>query len=243
MKLCQIVALVAGKKSRTDKAVTSAYHTLQKEDLLNGLSRTYSPKNEDGEQLPPEMKHVQVKAMDVLTEACKEWEDLFDLVASQDWANTKACADVTVDGVVLIEKAPVTYLMFLEHRLTDVRTMLDKLPTLDPAEQWEYDTNKDCFATDPKDSVRTKKEPRVITKAAATDKHPAQTELIYDDVAVGLWTRVLFSGKIPAQEKAAMLDRVGKVIDAVKVAREEANSIEAEMKKVAGPVFDYLLGE
>ncbi len=63
-KLNQIIAVCNGKKSRATKELTEVHKELQKSDLLNGISRTYQPSEENGEQLPPESKNVQVKVTD-----------------------------------------------------------------------------------------------------------------------------------------------------------------------------------
>ncbi len=57
---------------------------------------------------------------------------------------------------------------------------------------------------------------------------------------VGTWTTIKFSGAIPASERNQLLERVRKLSDAVKAAREEANSIEAEKKKTGGTILDYI---
>ncbi|MCK2217681.1 hypothetical protein MF672_028380 [Actinomadura sp. ATCC 31491] len=133
-KLNQILAVEKGVKASSQRAVTDAYHTIQKPPLLSGLSRTYQPIDDEGEQLPPESTRVQVKAEEVLAEVGKALTKLFDVTATKDWTNTVAKADVVVDGQPLIEGAPVTYLLFLEKQLVDLHTLISKLPTLDPAE-------------------------------------------------------------------------------------------------------------
>ena len=48
-KLNQIIAISAGKKSSAQKAITEAHHSLQKSAQLEGISRTYKPKDDEGE--------------------------------------------------------------------------------------------------------------------------------------------------------------------------------------------------
>lgn len=67
-KLNQIIAVEKGIKSKSHQDLTAAHHGLQKPALLAGISRTYQPKDEEGEQLPPESTRVQVQAEDVLRE-------------------------------------------------------------------------------------------------------------------------------------------------------------------------------
>ncbi|HEU5343480.1 MAG TPA: hypothetical protein VFU60_03985, partial [Ktedonobacterales bacterium] len=141
-----------------------------------------------------------------------------------------------------LRQVPATYLLFLEKQLVDLHTFVKKLPVLDASEAWSYDASADAWATEPVQTLRTKKTPRNHVKAEATEKHPAQVEVYYEDVTVGYWRTVKFSGALPAQRVNELLARVEKLQEAVKFAREEANSIEVEDQKVGGTVFDYLFG-
>ena len=239
-KLNQIIAVEKGVKSRSFQELTEAHHVLQKPALLAGISRTYQPKDEEGEQLPPESTRVQVKAEEVIRDTAEILTRLFDVTATKEWANCVARADVVVDGKVLVKQVPVTYLLFLEKQLTDIHTFVKKLPTLDQAESWKRDEGADCWATEPVQTVRTKKVPRNHVKAEATEKHPAQVEVYHEDVQVGTWRTVRFSGALPARRVNELLARVEKLQEAVKFAREEANSAEVTEQKVGEALFGYL---
>jgi hypothetical protein len=241
-RLNQIVAIEKSVKSRSFQELTEAHHALQKTTLLAGISRTYRPKDEEGEQLPPEATRVQVKADEILRRTAEILTRLFDVTATKDWANGDAKADVVIDGRVLIAKVPITYLLFLEKQLVDLLTFIRKLPVLDNAETWTFDASADAYATEPVQTVRTKKIPRNHVKAEATDKHPAQVEVYYEDVVVGYWRTLKFSGALPAQRVNELVSRVEKLQQAVKFAREEANNIEANDVKVGEAVFGYLFG-
>ena len=239
-RLNQIIAIEKGVKSRSFQELTEAHHSLQKPTLLAGIARTYRPKDEEGEQLPPESTKVQIKADDVIRKTVAILTRLFDVTATKDWGNCVAKADVVVDGNKLLEQVPVSYLLFLEKQLVDLHTFVRKLPTLDASETWTFDASADCWATEPVQTVRTKKIPRNHVKAEATDKHPAQVEVYYEDVTVGYWRTVKFSGALPAQQINELLERVEKLQQAVKFAREEANNAEVEDQKVGEAVFQYL---
>ena len=142
----------------------------------------------------------------------------------------------------LLKDVPVTHLLFLEKQLVDIHTFVEKLPTLDPAEAWQYNPEVDCFASDPYQTAKTKKVLKNHVKAEATKEHPAQVETYTEDVVVGYWTTVKFSGALPAREKNAILQRVRKLQEAVKSAREEANSVTVEPKKTGAEVFKYIFG-
>ncbi|MFD5099559.1 DUF7873 family protein [Streptomyces albidochromogenes] len=241
-KLNQIIAVEKGVKSKAQQDLTAAQHSLQKPALLAGISRTYQAKDEEGEQLPPESTRVQVRADDVLRETAKSLTRLFDVTATKDWANCTARADVTVDGRVLVSEAPVSYLLFLEKQLADISAFVRKLPVLDASEAWTLDPSTDDWKTDTVRTLRTKKVPRNHVKAEATDKHPAQVEVYYEDIPVGYWTTVKFSGALTARRVNELLERVEKLQQAVKFAREEANGAEVTDQRVGDAVFGYLFG-
>lgn len=239
-KLNQIIAVEKSIKSQSFQELTESHHALQKPTLLSGISRTYRPKDEEGEQLPAESTRVQVRSEDIIRETVTAMTRLFDVTATKDWANTKARADIVIDGNVLTAQVPATYLLFLEKQLVDLHTFIKKLPVLDASETWNFDSSADCWATEPVQTVKTKKLPRNHVKADATDKHPAQVEVYYEDVIVGYWRTVKFSGALPAKRVNELLERVEKLQQAVKYAREEANNTEVEDQKVGAKIFQYL---
>jgi hypothetical protein len=241
-KLNQIIAVEKGVKNRSFTELTEAHHGVQKPALLAGISRTYQPKDEEGEQLPPESTRVQVRIEDVLRRTATTLTRLFDVTLTKDAANCEARADVVVDGETLLEDVPVTYLLFLEKQLTDLYTFVRKLPVLDAGDSWSFNDSADCWSTEPVRTIRTKKVPRNHVKAEATEHHPAQVEVYYEDVPVGYWTTVKFSGSLPATRVALLVERVEKLQNAVRVAREEANNREITDRKAGERVFGYLFG-
>ncbi|MFC9955018.1 hypothetical protein ACFVIN_32150 [Streptomyces prasinus] len=239
-KLNQIIAVEKGVKSKAVQDVNGAHQKVQKPALLSGISRTYQPKDEEGEQLPPESTRVQVQGEDVLREMAASLTRLFDVTATKDWANCAARADVVVEGRTVLAEVPVSYLLFLEKQLTDLHAFVRKLPTLDAAESWSHDPSTDWWKTDPVRTIRTKKVPRNHVKAEATEKHPAQVEVYYEDVPIGYWTTVKFSGALPARRLNELVERIEKLQQAVKFAREEANGTEVTDQRVGDAVFGYL---
>lgn len=239
-KLNQIIAVQAGKKSQAKETLTEAYHKLKKPELLMGLVRTYQPRDDGGEPQPDERKMVQLKVNELIAQVSRDLVEMFDVVATQDWANAQAKADVVVDGRPVLFNVPVTHLLFLEKQVIDLRTFVEALPVLDTAEDWEYRAESDCHVSAPARSNRTKKVPRNHIKYEATKEHPAQVEMYMEDVWVGTWTTTKFSGAIPAAARNAMLERVRKLLDAVKSAREEANALEVKPQKVGTALLGYI---
>lgn len=243
-KLSQIVAVEKGVKSDAQRRFTDAHREVQKQPLLSGISRTYQPRDDEGDRLPPESTRVQIKCEEVLSDVSAILTRLFDVTLTKDYANCTARANVVVDDTPLLTDVPVTYLLFLEKQLLDMHTFVSKLPVLDPAEDWEdaLDPVSGCWKTRPVRTVRSKKVPRNHVLAEATKEHPAQVEVYYEDVPVGDWTTVKFSGAVPATRVREILDRVTALQEAVKFAREEANGTEIIDQHAGEAVFRYLFG-
>jgi len=241
MKLNQVIAIEKGVKSRVYSELTEFDKVCQKPDLFQGFSKTYEKKDEDGESLPPESKKVQFRVEDMLKAAAASLTEIFDVTASKDWANMGATADIEVGGAKLLEGVPVTYLLFLEKQFTDLRTFFGHLPELDDTENWQRDEASGVYKTESISTHRTKKVQKAIVLYDATKEHPAQTQLITEDVLAGYWKTIKHSGGIPKTRKEKIVARIEAAIKAVKFAREEANGAEAEKRIVGEKVFNYLL--
>ena len=77
----------------------------------------------------------------------------------------------------------------------------------------------------------------------ATKEHPAQTQLVTEDIVAGYWNTVKYSGAMPAPQKVAMAERVEKLLRAVKEAREAANIIEeVPVPAVSEFILRYVFG-
>lgn len=238
----QIISIEKGVKSKALSDITALYKAVQKEDLFNGFSKNYQPVDENGQTFPPESKRVQYVAKEVLREVERITSDLFTIEARKDWTNTVAKADVKLpDGTVLIKDAPATFLLFLEKELININTFVSKLPVLDNADDWKLDENSGLYKTDVVKTHKTAKEERPIVLYDATEKHPAQTQLITKDVVVGYWNTIKQSGAVPKTEKDKLLSRVDTLIRAVKEAREAANSVdELKSPDVSQAIFEFL---
>jgi len=242
-RLNQIIAIEKYAKGQAARDFTDAHQLLQKPALLAGIARTYRPIDDDGDQLPPESTRVQVRAEEGIQAIIVIMTKLFDVTATKDWANQSAAADVVVDGDVIVENVPVTYLLFLEKQLVDLHTFIKKLPVLDASEIWSLDSAQNVWATEPVETTKTKKLLRNHVKSEATPQHPAQVDVYTEDVVIGRWHTVKYSGAMPTARVALLLERVRKLQEAVKFAREEANGATVDHQKVGEPIFTYLFGK
>lgn len=239
-KLNQMIAVRKGLVSRTNRAVTEIYKQFQKPALYAGISRTYQPRDDEGEGLPGEASRVQREVEADLQETAALVGKLIDAEFTIDVANTNAGADVVVDGVTFVAGAPVPFLLFLGKQLEDLRTQISKAPTLDPDKVWRPDPNVGGARTEPILTTRTAKKPQRFVKAEATDKHPAQVDVFMQDVIVGDWTTTVYSGAISRARRDQILTRINTLDDAVKRAVEEANGIDVPQEEVSSEIFEFL---
>lgn len=238
--LHQILAAEKGVKARSARTFADAHHAVAKTALLSGIARTYQPNDDDGERLPSESTPVQVNARDTITDVTTALTELFDVVITKDATNQIATADLVVDGVVLAQNVPVTTLLFLEKQLADIYTFVRKLPVLDPAELWSFDEQRGHYATAPVQTARSKKIMKTHVAYPATTEHPAQTQTYGEDVQVGLWTTTKFSGALPAARVAELTARVVTLQNAVIAARQSANGMEVQDRRMGNVVLGYL---
>jgi len=235
MKLNQVIALVQGRKARATKTLTDAYRW--KDEMLKGISRTYKPNDEDGEKLPSENKVVPLHAETVIKGVTSRLTDLYNTVITQETANQEARADIIIDGGILLAGVPITVLLFFEKQLIDLLTFTKSIPVLPVDKTWKWEQQKGCWVTDPEITTRTTKLPKVIVKYNATKEHPAQTEMYSEDKITGHWSTIHMSGAVPKTKKDDIINRIEKMQDAVKQAREKANGLDVPSMSQAGEIF------
>jgi len=245
MRLSQIIAVEKDLKSKATAEVTALHRASSKPELFEGFTKTYVPKDENSESYPPERKLVQMHVDESMQKLRSILKEVLDIEAVKDLANTQAVAEIVVDGKpVLGYPIPTTLLLFLEKQMNDIRTFVEALPVLDPSENWTYDPNTGGYRADPTTTHRTKKTAKAIVKYPATEQHPAQTEMITEDVTVGHWSQIRHSGAMALDSKVKILERVNKLARAIKEARAEANSKEVSQEmKPGSTILSYIFSE
>lgn len=238
--LGQIIAVEQGERERTQETVREALRQLGEGKLLTGIEKRYRPRDEeDTEQLPDESFKVQATVQDALNTVQRRLTRLWDLAGAKENTNIDASADVIVDGMVLLENVPVTYLLFLERELGNLRDLIRQLPLLDPAVDWEPQGDG-VYATEPFETTRGKKVPKSYVAYEATATHPAQVQIFTEDVVAGYWTNRRFSGALPKVRQRQILDRIDELSRAVRFAREAANKTEVIDRNLGRTALEYV---
>lgn len=160
--------------------------------------------------------------------------------------NTAARANVVLEdeaGTVLLRDVPATALLELEKRIAEIGTLLHAVPTLDPAKGFSPDADRGAGIYKAREvrKTRTAKQKKLFVKYEATKEHPAQTELLDQDVPTGTIQEQEWSGLITPADKSALLARLEIIARAVRRARSRANDAEVDTaKKIAAPLLKYI---
>jgi len=162
-------------------------------------------------------------------------------------ANTMARADIVLeDGSILVANVPATALLELEKRMAEVKVLVEAVPTLDPAKGFAPDATHslaNVFRARDVAKTRTAKVKEVLVLYPATDKHPAQVQVIDKDVPTGKVAEQEWSGLITPAAKADLINRVEVVARAVRKARSRANNVIVEGNTgIGAKLLGYVFG-
>lgn len=252
--LHQIIAVERGVAQDTEKHLADVKRVLGiggDNDPLTGISRTYKSVHEEGgDRLPAQSRKVQFTVTELLSLAQAHLARLFDLKLTREFANCYARADITLpDGTTLLTDVPAGYLLFLEGQLAELIKLIERLPELNPAEDWHNDDPAlpdGVWRSAPQETQRTKKVPQVhvLSPAQVIDgqKFDPQVRAYETDIIEGYWTTVKLSGQLPAREVQAMRARATELLHAVKFAREQANTLTVTDRKAGEVLLSYVLG-
>lgn len=240
--LGQVVAIEADVRKAAARKLTDTYHALDKPALLEGLTGDYEPAFDGGEQLPSEGARVQATVEEMVEATRETLASLFDVTAARDFTNSSgtAKADIIVGEQTLVESAPVPYILWLDRQLDDLQAFVTRIPTHSPSTIWELAESRGVYKSTPVKTSRQVQQHKVITLAAATDKHQAQAQVVAEQVTAGTWTRIKFSGAVPVSRRETLLRRISTLRAAVHAAREQANRVEAVEPVVGARILGYL---
>lgn len=240
-RLNQLIAIEKTRKGELEKLVTGIYHWFQRQGAFDGFTKRYEPLVEGGQQYAPERANVQHTVPNLLQTIRESMTNLLDLTASKDATNGVSRAPIVVNGTTLIENVPGTTLLSLDKQLTDLRTIVGKLPVLDAAIEWHWDEASSLYRSAEQWTLRQEKHKEPLVLYPHTDKHPAQVKEIEVTKNVGTWYTVKFSGAVPVSERDKVLARIDELRVAVKIAEEEANLVSTVETPIGDKIFEWIL--
>lgn len=250
--LHEILAVEQEVKANAERARTRLVETFRsKQTHFTGMRRTFRPFAVDeasgetgGERLEAETRLAKT-VPDELSAVLREVGKAIDLGLQLDEANTRAKADVVVDGEVLIADVPATFLLQLERRLREVRAVFKEAPTYDPVRLWSVDAaadKKHVLRAEPVTTVRKQRARKYSVMYEATAEHPAQVDVFEVDEPVGEIRSYEWTGMLSVGRKTALLEQVDTLLAAVKRARSRANMAPVDKgKRMAEVVRAFLL--
>lgn len=245
MKLHELLAVESSLKGQATKTRTDLSSTFdKKKHLFTGVRKTFTPLVEGEERQVEEESAIQSTVLKELRWITEFIGKAIDSGYQINEANTIARADVVLeDGTVFLTAVPATALLELEKRMAEVHEFILTIPTLDPAKGFVIDMDSsadgDIFKAREITRVNTKKIQKPLVLHPGSDKHPAQVQLISEDVPVGKTLHQEWSGMITPARKGEMLARCEELARAVKRARSKANDTEIVNKTQIG---DKILG-
>lgn len=169
-----------------------------------------------------------------------------DVVLQKESTNQLAVADIIVDGIVLAEKVPATFLLGLENKLKEIRNIYMAIPTLDVSVKWEEatDIGKNIYRqVHPETAVKTKKMFQHQILVEPTQFHPAQVEKWEEQIPVGTFTKENWCSMITSTRKAQLLERIDKLSNAIKKARQRANNTEVIKVNIGEKLMNFINAE
>ena len=247
--LHELIAVEKEIRGTTEKIVGEAKKTFtDRKDHFTEMFKTYSPINpEDPEKIEGEAKPMVTTVGEKLGYVEKMFRRLTDAIIQKECTNAIAKADITVDddtgkSVVIAADVPVSALVQLENQFEHLRNdVYGVIPTLDPAREWIPDASRPgVYGAAEFSRTRTRKTKKAYTLAPATEKHPAQVQLIDVDEPSGYWKQIDRSGMMSVGDKMELLDRLSMLIDAIKKARARANTTAVVTRKIGNELFNFI---
>lgn len=245
-KLHELLAVDANLKGQAQKCRLELQSTLEKKrHLFAEKLVTFTPLAVDAPVEKREESDIQTTVKKEVAWLTNILTKSLDASYAIDIANTQAKADIILeDGTIIAKDVPATALLQLEKRVKEVAEFVHAIPTLDPAKGFvqDADREKGIYKAREVNKPSTQKIQEPLTLAPATDKHPAQVQLVSKDVKIGTIQELEWSSLITPATKADLLERSETLFRAVTQARSRANDTDIDTKsnKIGKALLDYV---
>jgi hypothetical protein len=245
-KLHELLAVEGNLEDTYRKVLEEAKVTFHKKaDHFIGSHKKLKMHDVADEHLETEeFKHMDTTVPDKLDYLSEHIIRYFDATLQKEATNQDAKADIIIDGVTIAKDMPATFLLGLEARLKYVRSVIEYSPTLSPGIEWEKDAalgDRVWKRKHPEEKFKYAKTFMHKTLYDATKEHPAQIEKWEENVAVGKYIIETTSGMLSPLEKSQLIGRIDKLIQAVKKARQRANTADVKKVDIGKTLMDYIL--
>jgi len=246
--------ILAAEKIPTAAWKTMVQETLKKFKAPDSFFHGHSKSLTMLDQEDPKSKVIEAQNRSekpVTTTVAETLEYAFDLFARNEdtqllknLGNAEARGTIYLHGAVLAADVPVDSLLGIESRLQEVKQLLLAMPTLDATKHWDRADHIGEYVWEikyPEESAKTAKTAKAVTLSPATKEHPANVQLVHEDVPVGKFTTIARSGECTAAEKAEAIKNIDLIITEVKRARVRTNEIEVKVATIGDKLVKAIL--
>lgn len=242
----QLHQLLAAANDRDKQAVQLMIESTKtfeaKSSHFDGRFKQYQPDDEGAERLVDEVEEVVIvgSVKEKLDYTNKFFINALDSILSKE--ETNASGNTSTEIVIGTNKFQLSSigLLALEKKMISLRGMYKKIPTLDPTKQWTYNEEKQMYETKVYTRNRIAQKNETIVVVQATDKFPAQTQVVPIQKKTGVYEETFFSKRITVRQKAEMIGRIDEIIDSIQVARAKANKAEVIKVKIGAAILNYV---
>lgn len=241
-KLHELLAVESSITGNFNRDTAETVKVFNKPDMFSRIVTKREHFSEDDARLNTiEVKEITTSVKDRLKWYSNSVTAFFDLILQKDKTNQKATADIVVNGEVLAKDVPATTILMLESKLQELRKVFDTIPTLPAGIRWEYNENDGLYTNkDPMITFSTKKTTKPVVLYEATKEHPAQVKEVSEDIPVSKIIKETAVGMLTSLEKANILTRFDDLLQACKVARQRANTVDASTDKFGAAIMSFL---
>lgn len=215
----------------------------KKSDHFLGHLRVLRMFAEDNIDYPEVSKKLDTTVAAKLSHMEKTEIRYWNAMLQKEATNQCATADLIVDGNVIGQDLPATFLLGMETRLKHLREVYEAIPTLQPGISWILDEKMGdniYKMENPEEKLKTETIIEPIVLYAATNNHPAQVKEVSKTNNVGKYVTNAWSGMVSPAEKSIYLERIDKLIRAFKKARQRANTTEIVNWSIGKEIFAYI---
>jgi hypothetical protein len=244
-KLHELTASIDNLKGQADKVRTELLHTFKsKGHHFTETLTTFTPHGENATATTEQQSSLQSTVAKELDWLSGLWSKAIDAGYQIAEGDTRAVADIVLDdGTTIAKDIPALALLELEKRVGAMHELAQHIPTLDPAKGFTPDRERGEHIYKAREirKTRTKKIPVRFVKAEATDKHPAQVDILSSDEPIGTILELEWSGLITPAQKSEILDRADRLRRAIKEARARANRVDVKADlKIGRTLLDFV---
>ena len=243
-KLHEILAVEGDLGATAKRILDEGIVTFDKRDAhFMGIVKSVRMFDEEREgENTDEEKALTTTVGDKLDYVSKAFAKYMDASLQKDATNQEASADLIVDGTVIAENVPATFLLGLENHLKRLRPLYENIPTLQPGINWKLDPDrgKGIYVAPPETNFRTEKVRKHEIIVQPTEHHPAQVDTMNVDVNVARVTNIRTSGMLTPVDKSTLLGRLDSLIQATKRARQRANGTEVINRNIGKALVGFI---